>query len=167
MSKFVECVDTIDNLHLSIGKGKIYEVIKESSGSYQIIDDSNEARYYSKYRFVTTDNPTELKSGNIIELLDGTRGLVVQGNGRMYVYFVNKHKDNHPFDKCSPIKFVQKIVKIYKGITENSSASGLLNIIYMRRDDLIWEAPKPKIKITKTEIAKQFNIDLEQLEIID
>ncbi len=106
-------------------------------------------------------NP-ELKSGYIVELKDGTRGLIVSVNDELLVYWA-VNQTPFPFRSNNSLKITEdKIVKVYK----NHGSTGLSVFIYSNLENgLIWTRPEPVVELTLQQIADKFEVDVTQLKI--
>lgn len=119
-------------------------------------------------KVMTQEQPNgmpNLKSGNIIETKEGTRGLIVQGadNELLIYWFItgrNSYTFLDTFDK-------NRIERIETGITRGTPSAGLPNVITVEHCNQkpIWTKPAPIVKLTLEEIAKKFNTEVKFLEI--
>lgn len=164
----VKCIDP-GILLSELTLNKEYKILEDDYTHYKIINDSGNKAIYYKWRFEKsmTDEQPEIKTGNIIELNDGTRGLVVETPTKnKFVYFYKKDYNQYGIIRSgSNLNHIkEKIVKIYEGITDQDPYVGLDYNIYRAYQVLIWEQ-KPKVTVTLQEIADKFGITKEQLII--
>lgn len=178
--KLTKKVKYLGNTSYMLKEG-IYTVKEETEREYLLLDPSphvtQDFRYLKKYfeEVEEIENMTNLMpaivAGNIIEIKDETRGLVIKTpNSKQYVYWFYKSKQLGTFvtvnEKGSPIPKREDIVKIYKGITNERPYAAMGNHIYAQQE-LVWEHKLPIVKLTVKEIADKFGIKEEQLEIED
>lgn len=171
--KKVKCIDSKNCTYLTLGKE--YNVIKASGNTIRIINDMGDEWNYEKFRFEDMKEDSTLMpaitAGNIIELKDGTRGLVIKTpNHRQYVYWFDKSgrmtsTSSSINKKGSELPARVDIVKIYEGITNERPFAAMSNHIYSLQKTL-WEKKKT-LEVTLKEVADKFGVTEEELIITD